>query len=121
VLDNSLDYSLGNTAKQALWLPTSREAKYKAKQVVDSLCVRAGDVVQAGIVFAGERLAFTFETFASLNIVLSLAWIATVVALKPVYRATLAACISCGQTADGRESDTLRPPIVATPTTSNAS
>jgi AAA family ATP:ADP antiporter len=26
VADNSLDYSLGNTTKQALWLPTSREA-----------------------------------------------------------------------------------------------
>ena len=56
VADNSLDYSLGNTTKQALWLPTSREAKYKAKQAVDSFFVRAGDVLQAGIVFAGERL-----------------------------------------------------------------
>ena len=42
VADNSLDYSLGNTTKQALWLPTSREAKYKAKQAVDSFFVRAG-------------------------------------------------------------------------------
>ena len=56
VADNSIDYSLGNTTKQALWLPTSREAKYKAKQAVDSFFVRAGDVVQAGIVFIGERL-----------------------------------------------------------------
>ena len=54
VADNSLDYSLGNTTKQALWLPTSREAKYKAKQAVDSFCMRAGDVVQAGVVYAGE-------------------------------------------------------------------
>ena len=37
VADNSLDYSLGNTTRQALWLPTSREAKYKAKQAIDSL------------------------------------------------------------------------------------
>ena len=44
VADNSLDYSLGNTTKQALWLPTSREAKYKAKQAVDSFFVRMGDV-----------------------------------------------------------------------------
>ena len=57
VADNSIDYSLGNTTKQALWLPTSREAKYKAKQAVDSFFVRAGDVMQAGVVFAGERLA----------------------------------------------------------------
>ena len=47
VADNSLDYSLGNTTKQALWLPTSREAKYKAKQAVDSFFMRAGDVIQA--------------------------------------------------------------------------
>ena len=40
VADNSIDYSLGNTTKQALWLPTSREAKYKAKQAVDSFFVR---------------------------------------------------------------------------------
>ena len=55
VADNSLDYSLGNTTKQALWLPTSREAKYKAKQAVDSFFVRAGDVIQAGLVYAGEK------------------------------------------------------------------
>jgi AAA family ATP:ADP antiporter len=54
IADNSLDYSLGNTTKQALWLPTSRDAKYKAKQAVDSFCVRAGDVVSAGIVYMGE-------------------------------------------------------------------
>ena len=54
IADNSVDYSLGNTTKQALWLPTSRQAKYKAKQAVDSFCVRAGDVMQAGIVYTGE-------------------------------------------------------------------
>ena len=59
VADNSIDYSLGNTARQALWLTTSRDAKYKAKQAIDSFFVRAGDVGQAAIVFAGERLAFT--------------------------------------------------------------
>ena len=40
----------GNTTRQALWLPTSREAKYRAKQAVDSFFVRMGDVVQAGLV-----------------------------------------------------------------------
>jgi AAA family ATP:ADP antiporter len=75
VVDNSLDYSLGNTARQALWLPTSRAAKYKAKQAVDSFFVRAGDVTQAGIVFAGERLAFGVPAFAAINVVLSGAWL----------------------------------------------
>ncbi len=86
VADNSLDYSLGNTTKQALWLPTSREAKYKAKQAVDSFFVRAGDVVQAGLVFAGERLAFAVPTFASVLVVLSGAWLGIVVLLNRQMR-----------------------------------
>jgi ATP:ADP antiporter, AAA family len=78
VADNSLDYSLGNTTRQALWLPTSRDAKYKAKQAVDSFFVRAGDVAQAGLVFAGERLAFTVPAFAAVNVALSGAWLVVV-------------------------------------------
>ena len=78
VADNSIDYSLGNTTKQALWLPTSREAKYKAKQAVDSFFVRAGDVIQAAIVFAGERLLLTVPGFAAINLVLTAAWLGVV-------------------------------------------
>jgi AAA family ATP:ADP antiporter len=80
VADNSIDYSLGNTTKQALWLPTSREAKYKAKQAVDSFFVRAGDVLQASVVFAGERLLLTVPAFAAINVVLVGGWL-TVVAM----------------------------------------
>jgi AAA family ATP:ADP antiporter len=75
VADNSIDYSLGNTTRQALWLPTSREAKYKAKQAVDSFFVRAGDVAQGGIVFLGERLAFTVPAFAAINVALAALWL----------------------------------------------
>ena len=78
VADNSLDYSLGNTTRQALWLPTSREAKYKAKQVADSFFVRAGDVASAGIVFAGERLAFAVPAFAAINLLLVGCWLGVV-------------------------------------------
>jgi AAA family ATP:ADP antiporter len=82
VADNSLDYSLGNTTKQALWLPTSREAKYKAKQAVDSFFVRGGDVIQAGIVFAGERLMFAVPAFAAINVVLAVAWLGVAMLLN---------------------------------------
>jgi ATP:ADP antiporter, AAA family len=78
VADNSLDYSLGNTTRQALWLPTSREAKYKAKQAVDAFFVRAGDVSVAGLVFAGERLALTVPAFAAINVVLAGGWLVVV-------------------------------------------
>jgi AAA family ATP:ADP antiporter len=82
VADNSIDYSLGSTTKQALWLPTSREAKYKAKQAVDSFFVRMGDVVQAGVVFVGERLAFAVPAFAAVNVVLVGLWLAVAALLN---------------------------------------
>ena len=84
--DNSIDYSLGNTTKQALWLPTSREAKYKAKQAVDSFFMRAGDVLSAGLVFAGERLALAVPAFAAVNIVLAAAWIGVAALLNVSLR-----------------------------------
>ena len=82
VADNSLDYSLENTTKQALWLPTSREAKYKAKQVVDSFCVRAGDVIVAGIVYSGELVALSVSGFAALNVVLVGGWLSVAAMLN---------------------------------------
>jgi ATP:ADP antiporter, AAA family len=36
-----------NTVRQALYLLTSREAKYKAKAAIDTFVVRAGDMLQA--------------------------------------------------------------------------
>jgi len=76
IADNSLDYSLGNTTKQALWLPTSRAAKYKAKQAVDSFCQRAGDVLQAGIVYTGELTALSITSFAAINVAFVVGWLA---------------------------------------------
>lgn len=78
VADNSLDYSLGNTTKQALWLPASREAKYKAKQAVDSFFVRVGDVLSAGVVYVGERLLLTVPAFATITLMLVGGWLAVV-------------------------------------------
>ncbi len=86
VADNSLDYSLGNTTRQALWLPTSRDAKYKAKQAVDSFFVRTGDVLQAGLVFVGEKLALTVPAFAGINVVLAGAWLVIVTLLNRQLR-----------------------------------
>jgi len=74
--ENSLDYSLQNTTRNALYLPTSREAKYKAKQANDTFFVRAGDVLSAGLVFAGTTwLAFGAKQFALVNAALVLVWL----------------------------------------------
>jgi AAA family ATP:ADP antiporter len=59
IAESTLDYSLSNTTRQALWLVTSPEAKYKAKQVVDTFVMRAGDSMSAGLVWIGARTAMS--------------------------------------------------------------
>jgi AAA family ATP:ADP antiporter len=76
ILENGTDYSIQNTTRQALFLPTSREAKYKAKAAIDTFFVRAGDVLQAGIVFAGTGMGLGVKGFASINVILTLVWLA---------------------------------------------
>lgn len=86
ILDNSCDYSIQNTAGQALFLPTSREAKYKAKAAIDAFFMRFGDVVQAGIVYLGTALGFVVSTFAALNLAFTVVWVGLAVALSREYR-----------------------------------
>jgi AAA family ATP:ADP antiporter len=81
IAENSTEYSLQNTARHALFLPTSREAKYKAKSAIDTFFVRAGDVLSAGAVFAVTTLALTTRTIAAINLVLVLVWILLVLAI----------------------------------------
>jgi ATP:ADP antiporter, AAA family len=90
-LDNAVDYSLGNTTKQALWLPTSRQAKYKAKQAVDSFCVRAGDVLTAVIVFVLTSAAVAVPVFAAFNVALTAGWLLVARGLNARLRAQAAA------------------------------
>jgi AAA family ATP:ADP antiporter len=78
IAENSIDYSLQNTAKQMLYLPLSREAKYNAKAAIDTVFVRAGDVMSAVVVWAGSRLAFGTRTFAMVNMGLIGVWLALV-------------------------------------------
>jgi ATP:ADP antiporter, AAA family len=78
--ENATDYSIMNTARQLLWVPTTREEKYKAKQAIDTFFVRSGDVLSAAMVFAGASvLHLTVPQFARLNVVFTLAWIALAV------------------------------------------
>ena len=85
--ENALDYSLHNTARHALFLPTSREAKYKAKAAIDTLFVRSGDLLSAGLVFAGGLLALGPRDFAGINLALILVWLLIVFALARRHRA----------------------------------
>jgi len=75
--ENSFDYSLMNTVRQMLFLPTSRDEKYKAKQTIDTFVVRAGDVLAAATVWVGTTLMqLSVSQFAMINVVLVVIWIA---------------------------------------------
>ena len=85
--ENTTDYSIMNTARQLLWLPTSREEKYKAKQAVDTFFVRMGDVLSAGFVFVGTTwMGLGVAGFATGNIVMILAWIGVAFLILREYR-----------------------------------
>jgi ATP:ADP antiporter, AAA family len=86
ILDNSNDYSVQKTAVQALYLPTSREAKYKAKTAIETFFVRMGDVTQAGIVYLGTALSFGLASFAAFNLVLAGFWLLTAAKLRRELR-----------------------------------
>ena len=89
--ENSTDYSVMNTAKQLLWLPTTREEKYKAKQAVDSFFVRLGDLVAAFVVFVGTTwVALDASGFAIVNLCLVTVWLVLAVALVRRNRALAA-------------------------------
>src|SRR6185295_2931937 len=72
IAENGTDYSIQNTTRQALFLPTSREAKYKAKAAIDTFFQRGGDVLSAAIVGAGAQMALDVKWFAAINTVLTL-------------------------------------------------
>ncbi|MGE0406432.1 MAG: NTP/NDP exchange transporter [Candidatus Korobacteraceae bacterium] len=85
-VENATDYSLQNTLRQALFLPTSREAKYKAKAAIDTFFMRAGDVLQAGVVGLGTTLHFAFTGFAWLNVGFTLLWLTVAAGLARQHR-----------------------------------
>jgi AAA family ATP:ADP antiporter len=90
VAENSVDYSLQNTARQALFLPTSREAKYQAKVTIDTFLVRGGDVLSAGLVWLGSHLHVELRCFALVNVALSAAWMVVAWRLGARHRAITA-------------------------------
>jgi AAA family ATP:ADP antiporter len=87
IAENSTDYSLNNTLRHMLWLPTSREMKYKAKQAVDTFFVRMGDVASGAWVALGAAvLGLGVRGFALTNTVLVLVWLLLAWAIVKAYR-----------------------------------
>jgi AAA family ATP:ADP antiporter len=86
MIENSSDYSIQNTARHALFLPTTREEKYKAKAAIDTFFWRVGDMLQAGFILAGTWMAFTTNQYAWLNIALIALWLLLIAGIYREHR-----------------------------------
>jgi ATP:ADP antiporter, AAA family len=103
VAENSTDYSLNNTLRHMLWLPTTREMKYKAKQAVDSFFVRMGDVASGAWVVVGAGvLGLEIRGFAVTNVLLVVLWLWLGVSIVRMHRELLAS----SATLDGADGET---------------
>ena len=77
ITENATDYSLQNTVRRALFLPTSRDAKYKALQAVETFFWRAGDLLSSvAVVVFISWLHLSLQTFVIVNILAVAVWLA---------------------------------------------
>jgi AAA family ATP:ADP antiporter len=82
IAENSVDYSLMNTTRHALFLPVDRDSKYEGKTAIDTFFWRFGDLIQAGVVYLGlNHFGWAPPQFALLNLALALCWIGLAVAI----------------------------------------
>jgi AAA family ATP:ADP antiporter len=76
IVENSVDYSIMNTARHALYLPLPTAHQYEGKTTIDTFFWRFGDLAQAGLVYVGHNwLDFGTAHFAMVNVLLAVVWI----------------------------------------------
>lgn len=84
--ENALEYSIAETSRHALYLVTSRVEKYVGKTSVDTIAVRVGAILSGAVVWIGGRVNLSTAAFATLNVVLTAAWIGVVFAIGREHR-----------------------------------
>jgi AAA family ATP:ADP antiporter len=94
--ESTTDYSLQNTVEHALFLPTSRDAKYKAKSAIDTLSKRLGDLGSTALVFLGTSAALGVRGFAVANVVAGIVWLWLTLQLKRRRKALAVARTQAG-------------------------
>jgi len=98
VTEGTTDYSLQNTVQQALFLPTSVDAKYKAKSAIDTVSKRLGDLGSTALVSLGTLAGVHVLGFAIANVVAAAIWIWLCILLRRRI-AQAATTASSGKTA----------------------
>jgi AAA family ATP:ADP antiporter len=86
ITEKGVEYSLETTAVNALYLVVSRDAKYKAKAVIDTFLVRSGDVCAAASIWVGTRLGVHPHGFAAMNAVLAVTWLFVAWQVRALHR-----------------------------------
>ncbi len=87
IMENSTDYSIMNTTRQALFLPTDRSVKYEGKTAIDTFFWRFGDLIQAGAFYVGLHfLGLSIPEFALVNLALALVWLVLAIFIGREYR-----------------------------------
>jgi AAA family ATP:ADP antiporter len=79
--ENSLEYSLQDTAHHALFLVTSRVEKFVGKTSVDTVGARIGAITSSAVALIGGPLRLSVAGFAGINVSLSVLWIVVVFAI----------------------------------------
>jgi AAA family ATP:ADP antiporter len=79
VSDNALNYSINQSAKEALYTPTTQDEKYKAKSFIDMFVQRAAKVAAVALNLGLTALVITDVRWLSVAVgVLLVAWVATI-------------------------------------------
>jgi AAA family ATP:ADP antiporter len=98
VAENSTDYSINNTARNVLWLPTTSEMKFKCKPAIDTIFVRLGDGFAAATVWFGTNvISLSNQGYFAFNVALVLAWLVAAVVLIREHRKLTEANAAVGE------------------------
>jgi AAA family ATP:ADP antiporter len=84
--ENSLQYSLQDTTRNALFLVATRVEKFVGKTFIDTVAVRVGAILSTVMVAIGSLLDWSTRTFAAINIGLAAAWIGLAVLVAREHR-----------------------------------
>ena len=84
--ENSLQYSLQDTSRHALFLVATRVEKFVGKTATDTIAVRIGAIMSTLMVFIGAWLDWATSTFAAISVGLAVVWLGFVILIGREHR-----------------------------------
>ena len=86
IFENSTGYSLQNTVQQVLFLPTSRDVKYKGKAATDTFFVRFGDLGSWALVSLALHVGWGPKVLSLVNVVAAMVWVVLALLVARRYK-----------------------------------